>query len=42
MQDRQGWRVGNALVLLVTGTASRTAESFEGSTDPVLHVEWHL
>jgi hypothetical protein len=30
MQNRQGWACGNALALLVTGTASRTAESFEG------------
>jgi hypothetical protein len=38
---RQGWTSGNALALLVTGTAARFAESFEGSTDPRLHVEWH-
>jgi hypothetical protein len=40
--NRPGWASGNALVLLVTGTADRTAESFEGSTDPTLHIEWHL
>jgi len=40
--NRPGWASGNALVLLVTGTANRTAESFEGSTDPMLHIEWHL
>jgi hypothetical protein len=39
--NRPGWASGNALVLLVTGTADRTAEAFEGSTDPTLHIEWH-
>ena len=39
---RPGWASGNALVLLVTGTATRVAEPFEGSTDPRLHIEWHL
>jgi hypothetical protein len=38
---RPGWTSGNALALLVTGTAARFAESFEGATDPRLHVEWH-
>jgi chitodextrinase len=28
--DRPGWSSGNALVLLVSGTGTRTAESFEG------------
>ena len=39
--SRSGWASGNALVLLITGTAARFAEPFEGSTDPVLHIEWH-
>ncbi|MDP9181307.1 MAG: hypothetical protein M3P04_00850, partial [Actinomycetota bacterium] len=39
---RKGWARGNAVALLVTGTAQRTAESFEGSRPPVLHIEWHL
>jgi len=39
--DRTGWATGNALVLLITGTAARFAEPFEGSADPVLHIEWH-
>jgi hypothetical protein len=39
--NRPGWVQGNAVALVITGTGDRTAESFEGSTDPVLHVEWH-
>ncbi len=40
--DRPGWSSGNSLVLLITGTGRRTAESFEGSpgTAPLLHVEY--
>ena len=42
--DRSGWASGNALVLLVTGTGERTAESFDGGTAkaPVLHIVWTL
>jgi hypothetical protein len=40
--DRPGWASGNALVLLVTGTGNRPAQAFEGATDPILHIEWHL
>jgi hypothetical protein len=37
-----GWAEGNAIVLLVTGTGERTAESFDGGAAkaPVLHVEY--
>jgi len=38
---RPGWGSGNALVLLVTGTAARVADSFEGSAAPRLHIVWH-
>jgi myo-inositol-hexaphosphate 3-phosphohydrolase len=40
--DRPGWVSGNALVLIVTGTGSRIAESFEGApaAAPLLHVEY--
>ena len=40
--DRPDWTAGNAVVVIVTGTGTRTAESFEGSaaTAPLLHVEW--
>ena len=40
--DRPGWVSGNALLLLLTGSGHRTAESYDGSPDlaPVLHVEY--
>jgi hypothetical protein len=40
--NRSGWAPGNALVLLVTGTGTRVAESYNGSPTgaPRLHVEW--
>jgi hypothetical protein len=39
---RSGWVSGNSLVLIITGTGTRTAESFEGSQTaaPLLHVEY--
>jgi hypothetical protein len=39
---RPGWARGNALVILLTGSAHRVADSFEGKHAPVLHLEWHL
>jgi hypothetical protein len=40
--SRPGWASGNALVLVVTGTGTRTAEAYEGGAPkaPVLHVEF--
>lgn len=38
--DRPGWASGNALVLIVTGTGRRTADSFDGGWAPVLHIEY--
>jgi len=39
--DRPGWNAGNAIVLLITGTGERVAESSTGSgPGPVLHVEF--
>jgi hypothetical protein len=37
-----GWQSGNALVLLITGTGERVAESFDGDVAgaPLLHVEY--
>jgi hypothetical protein len=35
-----GWASGNALVLVITGTGRRTAEAFEGTGAPVLHLEF--
>jgi hypothetical protein len=39
---RPGWASGNALALILTGTGSRVAESYEGSSSgaPLLHVEY--
>jgi hypothetical protein len=39
---RPGWASGNALVLTVTGTGTRVAESFDGGAPraPVLHIEY--
>ena len=36
---RPGWSPGNAIVLIITGTGTRVAESFEGGAAPVLHIE---
>jgi len=40
--DQPGWRPGNALVLIVTGTGRRTAESYKGDAAgaPLLHVAY--
>jgi len=40
--DRGGWSAGNAMVLLVTGTGRRVAESYEGSAAgaALLHLEY--
>ena len=37
---RAGWTSGNSLVLLITGTGERVAESANGSRAPELHVEY--
>jgi hypothetical protein len=38
--DRPGWESGNAIVLVVSGSGSRVADSFEGSFATQLHVEF--
>lgn len=40
--DRPGWTDGNSLVLIVTGTGTRTADSYNGNQAgaPVLHIEY--
>ena len=38
--SRSGWAPGNALALIVRGTGVRTAEAFDGTAAPVLHVEY--
>ena len=42
--DRPGWSSGNALVIIITGTGTRTAESYDGNAGaaPLLHVEWDV
>lgn len=40
--DRGGWSSCNAMVIVISGTGKRTAESHNGSSSkaPLLHVEW--
>ena len=40
--ERPGWSSGNSLVLLITGTGERAAESYDGNQAgaPLLHVEY--
>jgi hypothetical protein len=40
--DRPGWSSGNALVLIITGTGRRVAESYNGyaTAAPLLHLEY--
>lgn len=40
--NRPGWRSGNSLVILITGTGERVAESFNGDPAgaPLLHVDF--
>jgi PKD repeat protein len=38
--DRAGWASGNAMVIVVTGTGVRTAESFNGTRAPVLQITY--
>ncbi len=41
--DRLGWVNGNSLVIIITGTGKRVAESFNGapSAAPLLHIEYN-
>jgi len=40
--DTPGWRRGNSIVFIFTGTGKRTAEVFDGDSNaaPVLHIEF--
>jgi hypothetical protein len=38
--NQTGWVSGNAVVVIITGTGTRTAESFNGTTPPILHIEY--
>ena len=42
--NRSGWSSGNSMVFIVTGTGSRSADSYDGSpsTAPLLHIEWSV
>ena len=42
--SRPGWLTGNDMAFLITGTGTRTAESFEGNAAraPLLHIEYVL
>ncbi|NRQ18359.1 metallophosphoesterase [Ensifer sesbaniae] len=42
--DRDGWAALNDMVLLVTGTGTRTARAFDGNVAaaPLLHVEYYV
>ena len=42
--DRPGWAGGNSMVIIITGTGERTAESFNGDADgaPLLHIEYSV
>jgi hypothetical protein len=38
--NRAGWASGNAMVVIITGSGTRTAESFDGTFAPILHIEY--
>ncbi|MFT5717640.1 MAG: hypothetical protein ACI9T7_001836 [Oleiphilaceae bacterium] len=40
--SRSGWKSGNDIAIIITGTGERTAESFNGSSNkaPLLHIEY--
>jgi hypothetical protein len=40
--NRPGWRSGNALAFVMTGTGERRASSHDGTTAPVLHLAYTL
>ncbi len=39
---RPGWRAGNALAFVITGTGTRTARAFESGPAALLHVEFDV
>jgi hypothetical protein len=42
--NRSGWSNGNSLVIIITGTGERVAESYNGDQAgaPLLHVEYGI
>jgi hypothetical protein len=40
--NRPGWASGNALMVIITGSGNRTADSFEGGAAPILRVKYQV
>ncbi len=38
--SQEGWASGNSVAIIVTGSGKRTAEAFDGTRGPVLHIEY--
>jgi hypothetical protein len=40
--DRPGWKLGNSIAFIITGSGNRTAESYDGTSlsAPLLHIEY--
>jgi hypothetical protein len=38
--NRTGWTSGNGLALIITGTGRRTAEAYDGTRAPTLHIQY--
>ncbi len=42
LTDRADWSSGNAITFIFEGTGTRTAESYDGTYPPVLHIQYQL
>jgi hypothetical protein len=42
--NRSGWAANQSMAFIITGSGSRSADSYDGSTStaPLLHIEWRL
>ena len=40
--DRPGWTDGNAMAFVITGSGRRTAEAYDGTVPPVLHIDYQV
>jgi hypothetical protein len=38
--SQAGWASGNSVSIIVTGSGKRTAEAFDGTRGPLLHIEY--
>jgi hypothetical protein len=38
--NRQDWTTNNSIALIITGSGARTAEAFDGTAAPLLHIEY--